>query len=133
MTPSRALALLATAAATLVLTACTAGSPPYADLAGDPTEQDALPNGLPAHAYGDIDVDSIRYVGDDEGTQLWLARGAERDSMCLVSITDIDADDWVVACGGVAGPLTIGSYVVHSDGYPTPDDAVAISENVYRN
>lgn len=53
--------------------------------------------------------------------------------MCLVSITDIGADDWQVACGGVAGPLTMGSHVVHSDGYPTPDDAVAISANVYRN
>lgn len=133
MTPSRSLALLATAAAALVLTACMMGFPSYADLAGDPTQQDALPDGLPDHAYGDIDVDSSRYVGDDDGTQLWLARGTERDSVCLVSITDIDADDWQVACGGAAGPLTAGSYVVHSDGYPTPDDAVPISENVYRN
>ncbi len=92
MTPSRSLALLATAAAALVLTACTAGVP-YADLAGDPTEQDALPAGLPDHAYRDVDVDSSRYVGDDNGTQLWLVRGTERDSVCLLRITNIDADD----------------------------------------
>jgi hypothetical protein len=133
MTPSRSLALLATAAAALILTACQIGVPPYADLAGGPTEQDALPAGLPDHAYGDVDVDSIRYVGDDAGTQLWLARGTERDSVCLVRITNIDSDDWQIGCSGTAGPLTMGSYVVHSDGYPTPDDAVAISQNVYRN
>lgn len=61
---------------------------------------------------------SIRYVGDDDGTQLWLARGTERDSVCLVRITNIDADDWQIGCSGAAGPLTMGSYVVHSDGYP---------------
>lgn len=133
MTPSRSLALLATAVAALVLTACTAGGPPYADLAGEPTAQDALPADLPDHAYRDVDVDSSRYVGDDGGTQLWLVRGTERDSVCLVTVTDIDADDWQIGCSGAAGPLTTGSYVVHSDGYPTPDDAVPISENVYRN
>lgn len=101
--------------------------------AGDPTAQDALPADLPDHAYRDVYVDSSRYVGDDDGTQLWLVRGTERDSVCLVTVTDIDADDWQIGCSGAAGPLTMGSYVVHSDGYPTPDDAVPISENVYRN
>lgn len=93
MTPSRSLARVATAAAALVLIGCTAGVPPYADLAGDPTQEDALPAGLPGHAYRDVDIDSSRYIGNDVGTQLWLARATERDSVCLIRITNIDADD----------------------------------------
>ncbi len=126
--------MLAVGAAVLALSACGAEAHPYSDLGGEATRQDALPASLPEYASRDLDIESSRYVGDDDGTRLWLARGAEEGTVCLVIVSA--AEEWFVACGGEAGPMTtggvVGSYTVHADHHPIPDDAVEISANVYR-
>ncbi|WP_261165773.1 hypothetical protein [Microbacterium sp. Marseille-Q6965] len=122
--------ILATCSA-LALAGC-ASSSSYAVLEREAQAADAVPADLPARAAGGADFDSARAVGEHEGASLWIMRGEDPGSVCLLSYRDDEA--WVVGCGGESGLVTSGEaghFVVVADGMPAPDGAVQISENVY--
>lgn len=73
-----------------------------------------------------------RYVGEHEGTSLWIAEGVEASSVCLVALRG-DSEGFI-SCGGTSGVATqgqAGSFTVIPDSGFTPDNAMKISENVY--
>lgn len=127
-----ALPTLVAAAAAVMLTGC-AASTGLTDLDREATEADALPE-LPEYAYDDVEIDpdSTRYVGEHEGTQLWLTRTAANGA-CLLSYPD--SEGWLVGCTDGGLPLTTsgpgGSFTVIADDATPPEGAVAISENVF--
>jgi hypothetical protein len=122
-------ALLASAA---LLTGCAIGGSSYSVLDRAPEASDALPTVLDSEDLG-IDRDTARYVGERDGTRLWLARGEEDLGVCLVVFPEFG--DWVAGCGG--GDLALGAngqreaYLVRPDIAPAPRNAERISENVY--
>ena len=97
---------------------------------------DALPTGLPAYAYDDIDQASSRLVGEHDGNSLYLVRAREADRVCLLVYPN--STEWVLGCGGapefgVSGPS--GSYVIRADApaaAPTPEGhSHEIATNVF--
>ncbi|UYO96633.1 hypothetical protein OED01_13640 [Microbacterium sp. M28] len=123
-------AFVLTAASIVLFTGCGTTPDLYADLQGEQDSQDELPQ-LEDDAYESVDVASSRYIGEHDGTSIWLAQGLEESSLCLVA----DAgEQWVVGCSG-GGPLNVGGVVgefeVLPDGMPTPEGATKLSDNVY--
>lgn len=114
----------------LLLTGCAAQQGTLTDLQRDHESGDELPQ-LDDHAYEAVDVESSRFVGEHEGTSLWLAEGREASAVCLVA--DPGDADWVVGCGGL--PIGVdglaGHFEVVPDGAPAPEGVTQISENVY--
>lgn len=102
----------------------------YADLQGDRETRDELPQ-LADYAYDDLDVSSSRFVGEHDGTSLWLAQDLDNSTVCLVA--DAGDDEWIVGCGG--GSTNIGGiaglFEVVPDSVPAPEGAMQVSENVY--
>lgn len=128
----RNLAVPALIAATLVtLTACVGQQGPFADLDTDREADDTLPQ-LENHAYEHVDVASSRFVGEHEGTSLWLAHDVEGSGACLIA--DAGEGEWNVGCGGDTG-LTVdgmaGLFAVVPNNATAPEGATQISENVY--
>jgi len=117
-------------ASVVLLAGCSAQQNAFTDLQGERGASDELPQ-LADHAYDDLDVSSSRFVGEHEGTSLWLAQGLEDSSVCLVA--DPGDDDWVVGCGGGGTKVVgrAGSFEIVPDGVPAPEGATQVSENVY--
>ena len=113
-----------------LLSGCSTDLVGFSDLQGERESRDELPE-LTDYAYDDVDVSTSRYVGEHAGTSLWLARGLENSTVCLVA--DAGEDEWVVGCGGgtVGVDGLAGKYQVVVDGVQAPEGAVKISENVY--
>ena len=139
-TPPRAvirrwLALTAVGAGlAIATTGCTWGSGSgYAVLDREAMPDDALPDGLPAYAFEELDPESARYVGEHDGARLYLSQGRMTGTICLLVYLS-EGVDWFTGCGGGGGRLGVsgssGSYEVRPDGTPVPDGAVAISPNV---
>lgn len=132
MSSLRAVFATALAVSTLVLCAGCAGQQiHYSDLDRAATSGDELP-ALDESAYASVDTSSSRYIGEHDGTSVWLAQGIEEDTVCLIA--DGGEQAWFVGCGG--GPQSKfggmgGSFTVIADGVPAPTDATQLSENVY--
>jgi hypothetical protein len=109
-----------------------AEDPVYSDLVGEPTTQKATPAGLPDDIFDNFDRDTLRWVGEHEGSEVWLAAGNGDFAVCLLIYPN--ELDWVSGCGG-GGPSVSGPdgrrFSVVADGAPAPSNSVAISENVY--
>lgn len=131
----RTTAIAALGAAVLtVLVGCSAsGGSGYALLDADASSDRSIPP-LPDHALDDVDEATLRYAGASEGTELWIARGAEGATVCLLVYPG--EDGWVTACGGDSGPLETSSadatYRLQPDGLPVPDGWTAVTGNVLR-
>lgn len=132
MRTSTGAAVLLLASALLLLSGCTTtGSYAVLDRPAEPGDK------IPADVLAidvDFELDSSRFVGEDQATRFWLAApsvdGAE---ICLVAYPT-DGDDWFAGCGTgltITG-YGLGSYTVQPDGMPTPDNATRVSENVFR-
>lgn len=107
--------------------------PNYAVFDRAAEESDELPSGLPEHATDAADETTARNVGAYGATSLWLMRGEEPATICLVAhVTD---EVWISGCGGDIGPFTLsgdpGRFTVLPDGAPSPNDATQVSENIY--
>ncbi|WP_062528983.1 hypothetical protein [Demequina rhizosphaerae] len=129
--PALARALAAGALAALLLAGCTGGGEDgYADLDREATDGDALPAAVLAEATS-LDASSSRYVGEDDGVALWIARDADPDvHLCLVAVP---ADEgWVVGCGDEVFGRSVGTFALLPDGAEAPDRATPVSANVYR-
>ncbi len=118
----------------LALSGCTSGESSFADLRGDAEEGPALPSGVSGDALESLDEDTIRWVGTSDGTELWLGEGATPDSACLLAYP---ADEqWSSTCTTDASIAELGggfgTFLLVPDSLAAPDDATAISENVYR-
>ena len=116
----------------LVTSGCTSASPQLTDLDQAPTVDHPLPAELPSYATEELDRESIRWVGEHEGADLWLASHQDDETWCVIAYPD--ADDWVVGCGGgvtrASGPNGI-TYSIVPDGMSAPDGFIAVSENVF--
>ncbi|MFJ4045233.1 hypothetical protein ACIPV2_05750 [Microbacterium sp. NPDC089987] len=103
----------------------------FADLRKSHTSEDKLP-ALDEDPSDTIDPSTTRYVGEHEGTSLWIAEGIETSSICLVAL--FGDSEGSISCGGTSGVATqgpAGSFAVIPDGVFAPDNAMKISENVY--
>ncbi|MGO1840263.1 MAG: hypothetical protein ACTH0E_12195 [Candidatus Microbacterium stercoravium] len=119
------------AAALVLLTACSGHQSAFVDLDGEREAADELPQ-REDYAYENVDVDSSRFVGDHEGTSLWLAQDIRGSGVCLIA--DASGSDWGVACGGATGlelDGVVGTFHVVPDAAAPPEGATQISENVY--
>lgn len=117
-------------AAITLLSGCSGQLDGFVDLQGEKQDRDELPE-LADNAYDELDVSTSRYIGEHEGTSLWLAQGLENSTVCLVA--DAGEKEWLVGCGGGAVKVSgqAGTYQVVGDGAAAPEGAVKISENVY--
>lgn len=93
---------------------------------------DALPVDVPGSDDLSFDPASARFVADDDGTRLYLAEGRHSATCLIVYSGDVEP---LVGCGGGQW-FGIGDrrvrYEVRADHMPAPDDATALSPNVYR-
>lgn len=117
----------------LLLAGCASFGNGYPILDRQPEAADEVPDTLPAHAGDDADLSSSRFVGEHDGTSLWLMRGKAPETVCLLAYPD--ADGWVLGCGDIAGQSGVGGpaaqYVYQPDFAPAPPDSIEISANVY--
>lgn len=118
---------------TLLLAGCGITPSTYSILDSKAESEDALPDALPSYAGDSADLATSRFVGEYDGTSLWLLRGEESSTVCLLAFPNVD--EWVMGCGGdtdagaMEGPT--GKYVYQPDGLPAPQDATRVSANVY--
>ncbi|AZS48359.1 MULTISPECIES: hypothetical protein [Microbacterium] len=129
MTTGLVLALSAAA-----LSGCTAFTTDYAVLERDVEPADALPDAFIEQDSGDVaELSSARFVGEHSGSSLWVLRGVDQGTVCVLAYRDETAG--IMACGGERGPVEMsgpaGHFVLVPDDYPTPDGATRISDNVY--
>lgn len=118
------------ALAALGLTGCVSVQH-FSDLDREPSADDAMPVAAGAWEAGEIDEASVRFVGEYEGTKLWLMK-SER-GLCLLQYPA--SREWISGCTEPAGQFGTsgpgGNFIViPDDGYP-PEGATKISENVY--
>lgn len=115
----------------LLLAGCGGAAANYADLDGNRAPEDALP-AISEDALGDLDPETSRFLGEFDGTELWLAAAtAPTAAVCLVVMPD--SGDWIAGCGAdfaIGGPN--GEFHVKPDGAPSHDHLTPLSENVYR-
>lgn len=76
----------------------------------------------------------MRWVGEHEGTDVWLGRGSSAGEICLFAYPGDEA--WVSVCGGEGGEIRASGpdqrlYAVVPDGAASPERFVAVSRNVY--
>ncbi|MBP1325450.1 hypothetical protein JOF28_000682 [Leucobacter exalbidus] len=120
-----------TLASVVLLTGCAGQQAPLADLAGERTSQDELPQ-LSDYAYDLVNTASSKYVGEYEGTSLWLALGIDPDTqVCLIVAPGNDR--WTVSCGGIRMITSNGEHTfeVVPDGASPAESATRVSENVH--
>jgi len=116
----------------LITSGCTSASTGLADLDQAPAVDHPLPAELPSYATEDLDQESIRWVGEHDDADLWVASHRDEDTSCVIAYPD--ADNWIVGCGGgvtrASGPDGI-TYSIVPDGMSAPDGFIAVSENVF--
>ncbi|MFJ6550452.1 hypothetical protein [Microbacterium sp. NPDC091676] len=117
----------------VALSGCTGVGATYAVLDREAGARDEVPADLPGYAWDDVDQATARFVGEDEGTSLWLARARDDTSACLLAYAD--EESWVLGCGGDGAPFSLGgvtgTFTVVPDGAPAPEGMTRVSENVY--
>ena len=134
---SRALAPLlaasAVACSAFLLTGCVASGFPYAAFERDAQATDEVPAELPAYAGDSADLDTARFVGEHDGTSLWLMRGSTQTGICILAYRDEEV--WPLGCISAGAPMGVGglagSFTVVPDDAPAPEGAVQVSKNVY--
>lgn len=119
--------------ALLAAAGCTSTGSSYADLAGEPGPEDALPTTLTTGDFGDeLDLDSARRVGEHNGAELWLTAGSERNQICLVAYVDGGGYSYCAPEGALFEMgFSSSEFLVAPDTAGTPEGTVAISSNVY--
>lgn len=112
------------------LSGCVAEQSAFTDLRSDREAHDELPQ-LADYAYGEVDVSTSRFVGEHDGTSVWLAEGLDGYRVCIVA--DAGDDGWIVGCGGGTTKISglAGTFEVVPDHAPAPEGATQLSENVY--
>jgi hypothetical protein len=126
----RALRVLVLAAAVGVLAGCSTGSG-FTDLEREATSADVLPSDLPAYAAGDLAEDSVRFAGEHDGVDYYLARLSEGGGVCVVVYRS--AEQWVTGCGGASGVGVSGigaSAIAAPDGSPELDVGTRVGANI---
>ncbi|MDT0180242.1 hypothetical protein Q9S36_08470 [Microbacterium sp. ARD31] len=83
-----------------LLAGCTATTLP--EFQAEQTDRDVIRD---TSAHEGVDVESTRYVGDVEGAELYLARGDEGDTLCLIHIRDQEWEQ--MGCGAGLGLGTV--------------------------
>ncbi|WP_045264631.1 hypothetical protein [Microbacterium oxydans] len=131
---SRIAAVLTLALTAVGLSGCTAFAPSYGVLDRDAEPEDALPDAVAEQDSGDAaDLSSARLVGEHSGTSIWLLRGVEPGTVCVLAFPEDGV--WGMGCGGNGAPVEMsgpaGHFVTVPDDYPTPDGATRVSDNVY--
>lgn len=127
----RFLTPIALVTAALALTGCTSGVS-YTDIASAQTL--ALPDAVTEDARANFDVDSMRWVGEHEGTNVWLGRGSKAGEICIFTYPSDGA--WAGVCGREGGEMGVSGpdqrlFTVVPDGGASPEGFVAVSRNVY--
>lgn len=130
MASRTALSALAAASAVVVLAGCASG-PGYADLAGEPASDRSLADDLGAVSLEEGDLSDARWIGEHEGTDLWLFAGAESGEACLLA--NPAEGSWTSSCGETfaLGGVDGYEYVLLPDGETYDRPVSAISENVF--
>lgn len=125
-------AVTVVAGGVLTLSGCSTAADNFSDLQTEREPEDELPVLSGEDVRDTVDVSTSRYVGEYQGTSLWIAEGIQDSSICLIPVRG--TSEWVVACGGNAGVGSrgpTGSFTVIPDGVPVPENATKVSENVY--
>ncbi|WES63959.1 hypothetical protein P0L94_16005 [Microbacter sp. GSS18] len=124
-------------AVAFTLAGCAAQSTGYSDLDRASTDQDALP--AETQPSDMVDPDTIRFVTTDGDWSIWIASGSEPDSVCLILFASANGSNTATtSCDTSAGGVRVdenapgGNYLAIPDSATPPDDATALSENVYR-
>lgn len=126
------------AGAALLLLGATAGcsgsASTYADLDNLPSIDMPIPADLENQTLDGFDTESIRWVGEYEGSQLWLAAGTDEFEVCLLQYAD--AREWSGSCSGGDGisSARIGDgpqFQVVPDGQEPREGSDRVSNNVY--
>lgn len=131
---ARMTSVLALALSAVALSGCTGSATSYAALDREAESADAVPFPVIEQDSGDAaDLASARFVGEHSGSSLWLLRGVDQGTVCVLAYQDESA--WGIGCGGEGGPVEMsgpaGHFITVPDGYTTPDGATRISDNVY--
>lgn len=116
------------------LSGCTVFAPSYGVLDREAEPADAVPDAVAEQDSGDVaDLSSARLVGEHSGSSIWLLRGVEQGTVCVLAFPG--DDEWGMACGGEGAPVEMsgpaGHFVTVPDDYPAPDGATRVSDNVY--
>lgn len=113
----------------VLLTGCMSGTS-YAVLDREAEAADALPGAVETEL---LEPETARFVGEDDGASLWLVRGVEASTICLVAYRTDDA--WVSGCSGEGGGLAVrgevGSWEVAPDGAPAPAGTRKLFDNIF--
>lgn len=105
----------------------------FADLDATAVNEKELPAELPDYALEGADLESVRWVGEHEGTNIWLAAPVEGSDYDACILAFPDAQNWTSGCGGgVSGPDERW-YAIVPDGQEPPEGSTALSANVYVN
>lgn len=76
--------------------------------------------------------ESVRFAGEHDGVDLFLARSAENGGVCVVVYRS--AEEWVTGCGGPQGSVGVSgmgvSVVVAPDGSPELDEGTPVGANI---
>lgn len=131
--PYRLPALAISIVALVGATACSHQVDNYSDLSEDSDNEKPLPDTIREEASVSLDLDSARWVGEHEGTELWL--GLEADDMGICLVVYPDDERWVSGCS-TAGEVIVSNgdgwdYRAHPDNADLPEGAIQVSRNVF--
>lgn len=117
----------------LALSGCSTPGNGYPILDREAQAVDKVPDTLPSYAGDNADLSTSRFVGEHDGTSLWLMKGTDATTVCLLAYPD--AEGWVIGCGDMASQTGVGGpemqFLYQPDFAPAPEDSIEISENVY--
>lgn len=117
----------------LIFSSCTVPGNGYSILDREAQASDKVPETLPDYAGDDADLSSSRFVGEHDGTSLWLMKGNDAEAVCLLAYPD--AEGWVIGCSGIASQSRLGGagagFLFQPDFAPEPEGSIKISANVY--
>lgn len=129
-------ALTVALVATVVgLSGCSSSSATtFSDLEKTPSLRHPVPTTLPAYALQDVQAESIRWIGTQDETELWLGEGKTESTVCLLVYPN--DEEWTVGCGGTTGVNSSTgadgtTFAVVPDGMKAPSGYVAVSDNVF--
>ncbi|MBO0595200.1 hypothetical protein I2485_09710 [Nesterenkonia sp. E16_7] len=115
------------------ISGCSSPADQYSDLTEDRDSNKPLPDTIRGQAVDTLDPESTRWVGEHEGTELWLGVELEGAGTCLVVYPDDER--WVTGCSsGNEVSLSNGDgwdYRVRPDSAELPEGAIQVSHNVF--
>lgn len=123
----RRFALPALAATALLLAACTP-----AEFAREQTPEDR-PDAVVAASAGEVDVDSLRYVGKADDFDVYFSRGADdEETLCLSLVLDGEWQSTACGRGNVSARVSDSASVNAAINYPQGgQDPEKLSDNVW--